>query len=93
MPREMSDPVPFEKSGLCADTAVSSDVPAESSSSPTDGSFASGCSPPRLDDAVTFSYKLVSDLPGEDFHLTDCVRPRAHRSVLRTLAPVMPGFL
>jgi len=44
--------VSLEKSGPCADTAVSSDVPAESSSSPTDGSFASGCSPPRLDEQL-----------------------------------------
>ena len=47
---------------------------------PTDWSFTSCCSPPRLTATQLRSVTgPESDRPGEDFHLFDIVRSRAHR--------------
>ena len=49
--------------------------------SPTDWSFTSCCSPPRLATTqLQAGYRSALDSSGEDFHLSDQVRFQAHRS-------------
>jgi len=64
--------------GLRPSLASSPPLTAESSSSPTDQSFVSGCSPPRL--ATTQLPSTTKSRPnfGGNLHPTDPTRPPAH---------------